>query len=106
MTARKLLVVAALFVVALPLAAGRRRSVRHAEPGNLTANEWLRATAIPFATTEARSGTADLEPLRRIVGDAHIVGDPDTYRWNVAVRSAFDVIIYIEHVTPTAILPF
>ncbi|HYO78271.1 MAG TPA: erythromycin esterase family protein [Thermoanaerobaculia bacterium] len=73
MTGRKLLVVAALLVVALPLAASRRRSVRTPEFRHLTANEWIRATAVPFATTDARTGTRDLEPLREIVGDARIV---------------------------------
>ncbi len=74
MMGRKVVAVAALLLLTVPLSASRRRSVRHPEPPqDLTAVEWLRANAIPFATTEARSGTADLEPLRAIVGDARIV---------------------------------
>jgi erythromycin esterase len=74
MMGRKLLAVAALLLFTLPLSASRRRAVRHPEPRrDLTPVEWLRANAIPFATTEARSGTADLEPLRTIVADARIV---------------------------------
>src|SRR5262245_47476249 len=34
---------------------------------------WVRGHAVPFATTEAGHGFADLEPLRAIVGDARIV---------------------------------
>lgn len=34
---------------------------------------WIRANAIPLETVEARHGFADMEPLRRIVGDARIV---------------------------------
>jgi erythromycin esterase len=40
---------------------------------DLTPVEWLKASAAPFATTEARSGTSDLAPLHPIVGDARIV---------------------------------
>lgn len=75
MFARRVVAVAALLVVSLPLLSSpRRRAVRHPAPREtLTAVEWLRTNAVPFATTEPRSGTADLEPLRNIVGDARIV---------------------------------
>ena len=35
--------------------------------------EWIRASAIPITTVEAGNGFADLEPLRRVIGDARIV---------------------------------
>jgi erythromycin esterase len=35
--------------------------------------DWIRAAAIPLATAEPRSGCADLEPLRAVIGDARIV---------------------------------
>ena len=35
--------------------------------------DWIRASAIPLATVEAGNGFSDLEPLRRIIGDARIV---------------------------------
>jgi erythromycin esterase len=38
-----------------------------------TAAEWLVRTAVPFLTSEARSGLRDLEPLRAMIGDARIV---------------------------------
>jgi len=34
---------------------------------------WLRDHAVPLATTEPGSGFADLEPLRKVIGDARIV---------------------------------
>jgi erythromycin esterase len=34
---------------------------------------WLRDHAVPLATTEPGSGFADLEPLRKLIGDARIV---------------------------------
>jgi erythromycin esterase-like protein len=34
---------------------------------------WIRANAVPLTTVEARHGFDDMEPLRRIVGDARIV---------------------------------
>jgi erythromycin esterase len=34
---------------------------------------WIRASAIPIATVEAGNGFSDLEPLRRVIGDARIV---------------------------------
>jgi erythromycin esterase len=34
---------------------------------------WLRDNAVPLATTEPGSGFADLEPLRKVIGDARIV---------------------------------
>lgn len=53
----------------------RQRAVRH--PGGpapqLTVEEWIAANAIPFATTEARSGLSDLAPVRNLVGNARIV---------------------------------
>jgi len=35
--------------------------------------QWFRANAIPLATVRPASGSADLEPLRHIVGDAKLV---------------------------------
>jgi erythromycin esterase-like protein len=35
--------------------------------------EWIRANAIPLKTVEAGHGFADMEPLRKVVGDARIV---------------------------------
>src|SRR5437764_1202565 len=34
---------------------------------------WIAANAIPLKTVEAGNGFADLEPLRKLVGDARIV---------------------------------
>jgi len=34
---------------------------------------WIRASAIPITTVNAGNGFADLEPLRRVIGDARIV---------------------------------
>ena len=34
---------------------------------------WVRANAMPLAAVEAGHGFADLEPLRRIIGDKRIV---------------------------------
>ena len=39
----------------------------------LDAVAWVRANAIPLATVEAGNGFDDLEPLRRLIGDARIV---------------------------------
>ncbi|HYH08992.1 MAG TPA: erythromycin esterase family protein [Thermoanaerobaculia bacterium] len=65
---------ALLLMLAVTAEAQRQRAVRH--PGtapDLTPSEWLVLNSIPFTTTEARSGLADLEPLRRLVGNARIV---------------------------------
>jgi erythromycin esterase len=35
--------------------------------------DWIRAGAIPITTVEAGNGFSDLEPLRRVIGDARIV---------------------------------
>lgn len=35
--------------------------------------DWIRASAIPITTVEASNGFSDLEPLRRVIGDARIV---------------------------------
>jgi erythromycin esterase len=40
-------------------------------PGAVIA--WLREAAIPLQSVEAEHGFADMEPLRRMVGDAHLV---------------------------------
>src|SRR4051794_4032483 len=34
---------------------------------------WIRANAVPLKTVEARHGFDDMQPLRRIIGDARIV---------------------------------
>ncbi|HEY0157712.1 MAG TPA: erythromycin esterase family protein [Thermoanaerobaculia bacterium] len=76
MTTRRLLFLLAVVTILLadPLSASsRRRAVRHPDPTPITPEEWLQTYAIPFATTEARSGLADLAPLRTLVGDARIV---------------------------------
>jgi erythromycin esterase len=39
----------------------------------LDAAAWVRANAIPLATVEAGNGFADLEPLRKVIGDARVV---------------------------------
>jgi erythromycin esterase len=76
MTTRRLLSLLAVVTVLLadPLsAASRRRAVRVPDPSSYTPEQWVRAYSIAFATTEARSGLSDLEPLRTLVGDARIV---------------------------------
>lgn len=66
--------VALFFLFLTSTIEARNRAVRHPGPVvELTAEEWIAAKAVPFDTTEARSGLADLEPLRHIVGDARIV---------------------------------
>jgi erythromycin esterase-like protein len=40
---------------------------------NQAAVEWIRAHAVPLKTVEAGSGFADMQPLKKIVGDARIV---------------------------------
>jgi len=62
----------ATFLVA-PTLAARTRSVRSGNLKDLTTTEWLRRTAIPFATHEPESGFDDLAGLGMIVGDARIV---------------------------------
>src|SRR5215472_10824586 len=34
---------------------------------------WIRANAVPLTTVEARNGFADMQPLRRLIGNARIV---------------------------------
>ena len=63
-----------LLVLTLSAQPQRQRAVRHpGTPADPTPAQWIEEKAIPFATTEARSGLADLEPLRQLVGDARIV---------------------------------
>jgi erythromycin esterase len=62
----------AVFLLLTWTVEARQRAVRHPGP-ELTAAQWIAATAAPFDTTEARSGLADLAPLRPIVGNARIV---------------------------------
>ena len=66
-----------LFLLVLLLApsqasADRRRPARPPEPPK-TAEEWLRRSAVPFATAEPRTGLEDLQPLRTMVGNARVV---------------------------------
>jgi erythromycin esterase len=35
--------------------------------------DWLRGHAVPLQSVEARHGFADMQPLKKIVGDARIV---------------------------------
>lgn len=73
--ARRVLLLLAVLVITVPaLAAARRRAVHPPPPEQLSPiASWVRASAIPFDTTAARSGLRDLEPLRQIVGGARIV---------------------------------
>ena len=43
------------------------------QPAGEEVTAWLKANALPLATTEPGSGFRDLEPLRSIIGDARIV---------------------------------
>jgi erythromycin esterase-like protein len=38
-----------------------------------TVTSWIRANAVPLKTVEARNGLADMEPLRKMIGNARIV---------------------------------
>jgi erythromycin esterase len=42
-------------------------------PPSPQAVSWLRSRAIPVATVEAENGFADLEPLKKLIGDARVV---------------------------------
>jgi erythromycin esterase len=42
-------------------------------PPAAQAVSWLRSHAIPVATVEAEHGFADLQPLKKVIGNAHIV---------------------------------
>ncbi|HEY0512772.1 MAG TPA: erythromycin esterase family protein [Thermoanaerobaculia bacterium] len=44
-----------------------------AAPPTAAAVAWLKGHAIPFDTAEAGHGFADLQPLRKLIGDAHVV---------------------------------
>lgn len=59
------------------LATGSSLEAQTSEPtdtaGAEAAREWIRAHAMPLVTVQAGSGFVDLQPLRRIVGDARIV---------------------------------
>ena len=44
-----------------------------AAPPAADAIAWLKAHAIPFDTPEAGHGFADLQPLKKLIGDAHVV---------------------------------
>jgi erythromycin esterase len=44
-----------------------------AEPLTKEQQAWLRAAIIPFETADAGRGFADLQPLRKLIGDARIV---------------------------------
>src|SRR6185436_4093777 len=65
------------FLLALALltapAEARRRAVGGVDETNLTAGEWLKRHAMPFATAEPRTGFEDLAPLASIVRDARVV---------------------------------
>src|ERR1041384_7615428 len=42
-------------------------------PAQEAVTSWIRSSANPLKTVEARSGFDDMEPLRRVIGDARIV---------------------------------
>ena len=58
-----LLRLAIILAVAFPAAAQERSPV----------TEWIAGHAIPLSTVEARHGFADLQPLKKVIGDARIV---------------------------------
>ena len=41
--------------------------------GKSPVTEWIASHAIPLSTVEARHGFADLQPLKKVIGDARIV---------------------------------
>lgn len=69
---RRLVPAALIVVLTLPAFAARRRAV-DPPPIDVTALEWLKASAAPFDTAAARSGLDDLGALSPIVGNARIV---------------------------------
>jgi erythromycin esterase len=65
--------VALAVLLTFPVVAAPRRRVA-AIPPPLDDAQWIRAYAIPFGSTEPRTGTADLARFGTMVGDARIVG--------------------------------
>ncbi len=49
------------------------RKIAPAGPAPREVVDWMRAHAVPLATTEAGHGFADLAPLKQMIGDARIV---------------------------------
>jgi len=54
----------AALAIALPLTAWAQAP---------TVNDWIKANAIPLSTPEAGHGFADMQPLKKLIGDARIV---------------------------------
>src|SRR4051794_25977935 len=54
----------AALAIALPLTAWAQSP---------TVNDWIQANAIPLTTPEAGHGFADMQPLKKVIGDARIV---------------------------------
>ena len=50
-----------------------RETLPKLPPPSPQAVSWLRSRAIPVSTVEAENGFADLEPLKKLIGDARIV---------------------------------
>lgn len=72
-TPRKLFAALLLLLAAAPIHAAKRRAVAPPSEENISAEEWLRNHAIPFATVEPRTGIDDLRALDHIIGDARLV---------------------------------
>jgi len=70
---RKLFAALLLLLAATSVHAAKRRAIAPPSEENVSAEEWLRSHAIPFATTEPGSGIDDLRVLDHIVGDARVV---------------------------------
>lgn len=70
----RLRLAALLLIVASVLdAAPRRRAVSHPADPEASPETWLRLNAFPLQTAELSPVRSDLEPLKRIVGDADVV---------------------------------
>lgn len=65
--------VAAFLAVAAGASPRAARADEHQPPGHVVSH-WLEHRAEPLATTEPSAPLADLRPLRRMVGDAVVVG--------------------------------
>jgi erythromycin esterase len=72
---RKLPAVALCLVLlaSFSLQAAKRRAVSPPDEESLTAAEWLNRHKVPFSTTEAGSGLADLQVVGNFVGSARVV---------------------------------
>ena len=57
-----------------PVAFARQRAVAHPFTPPPDPAVWVRANAIPLATTEPLAPLDDLAPMQSLIGDAHVVG--------------------------------